>query len=151
MVRSRRRLRATPRFSCPLILVLLLSPLQFVFRDGEHLPKAALELPVFLRWRRVGVEFRLHRNYHTIAVTRYYFICTVKFRCHSCGTENVEDIGSDSTDSDPNKVAAIVMRQKLHCKTCRKPPMDGTQVDLHVEPVSLQLFRDAGFSPRLDS
>ena|ERR1700676_2611466 len=49
-------------FSVPafFILVLLLSPLQFVFRDSEHLPQSTLELPVLLRWRRIGIEFRLH-------------------------------------------------------------------------------------------
>ncbi len=84
-------------------------------------------------------------------MSRYYFICTVRFMCNACGKISIESIGSDSTDADPSKVAAVVTKQKLFCQLCNKRLTEGSQVDLHIDPVTIQKFKDAGFTPSLDS
>jgi hypothetical protein len=60
VVRSQRRLRAAFLLRFTLRLVLLLSLYQIGLGDRENVPQSAFKLAVLLRWRRVGVEFRLH-------------------------------------------------------------------------------------------
>jgi hypothetical protein len=73
--------RTTLRLTRTLILVLFLSPLQFLFRDGHYLSQSALELLVLLRWRRIRIEFRLHAAIITqIEVTLWLFVLTATHR-----------------------------------------------------------------------
>jgi len=76
----------------------------------------------------------------------FYFGCTVKFLCATCGQESKEQMIAEANENDPAAVRDKIIPLKLKCQKCLTPIRNGTPVDLNVRSSTLEQLKAWGFA-----
>jgi len=79
----------------------------------------------------------------------YWFAVKVSFTCPACKKVSNETMFLHSSTNEPNKISAAVNSQSLKCQHCNKVPVDGAQISVNVQPVTLDQAKQMGFKPAL--
>jgi hypothetical protein len=82
---------------------------------------------------------------------RYWFAVKAEFTCPKCDKLSTEVLYTNSTNPNPNLIAAAIEKQDMKCQFCKTRPPDGTQIGLNVLPVTLAEAKAAGFKPHPSS